>query len=290
MKITLTQEEMHADFGNTYIELKKEYPCWSADLHDRGNILDETKLEQIFCRGLLLWYIRYCIKKHNLAIFNNIGSIYKSFYEVKELISFFEKTKLSIVDEKLRTLLKFDTYQEFMFCDKTDICESFSKYCEKHKLKEHIDILINEKKIYDNNTKNILKPIEKYIYSVLIETQIVRLGIVFQRWKIILEHMCSNIKNKNDEYLKNVYIIDKFLVAIQEMILLHIELFVKHIKQLFENSNQIINFDHNVIYRDVNHYNKIYNNVVSSNYFFIKIKNPELLNEQIIRTINELFN
>jgi hypothetical protein len=290
MSRKLTQEEMNADFGNTYIELKSEYPTWSRDLHEKGHILDEEKLKKIFCRGLLLWYIRYCLKITGLNLFNSTHYNYTSFYEVTTLIRFFNEVKPNIVDSSLIDLLTYENYQMLMLTDKVKPCASFSIYSYMHNLNEHIDKLVTEKQRFDKIFESLFKStqLESFVYSDLIETHIVKLGIVFQRWKIVLEQMCSKSNGKDDQYMRDIYLIDRFLVAIQEMILMHIKMFVQCLKESFNNT-KIEKFQYQDIYKNVKCYKLIYENIISSDVFFKQIKDPENLDNELIKLIESFF-
>lgn len=281
----LTTEEMNADFGMTYSELKNEYPNWSKALHENGNVLETDDLKKIFCRGLLLWYIRYCLKKVGLTAFDNIdNNVYSSYYEIKQLIIFFSEIDKQIVNQKLLDLTQYKSYQELMLTDKTNLCASFKKYIIKHNLAKDVDLLILEKKKYDEIYFNITSGIklEQFIYYELLTTRLVKLGIAFQRWKIILEKMCEYKNNEDDTYLKNIYLIDKFLEILQEMILHEIKTYINKIKKMFGCEINCSN-KKNIIYE------AIFDVLEKSDILIEKVYKPEKICDQVLNIINSFF-
>lgn len=291
MRLILTTEEMNADFGNTYIELKREYPNWSKDLHEKGHILPIDDLQNIFCRGLLLWYIRYCLKHTGLNLFVDMNKKYTSFHEIITLINFFNEINPIIVDQSLIEILKYDCYQSLMLTDKIKPCSSFKDYTIRHNLSNSINKLVNEKTRYEEIHKKICKEksIETFIYDTLICTPIAKLGIAFQRWKIVLEQMCSTSKDKDDMYMRNVYIVDKFLILIQEMILLGVKIYVDKLKYTFMmcdvetyESNKI--FDSNIYSDSV--YLNIFEEIEQSCRLVEQVIDPENINDDLIKLIS----
>lgn len=292
MRLSLTTEEMNADFGNTYVELKSEYPNWAKDLHEKGHTIASDNLQRIFCRGLLLWYIRYCLKQNGLNLFIDINKKYTSFYETIILIKFFNETNPTIVDQSLLLLLKYDCYQSLLLTDKLKPCASFKEYSLKHNLTVHIEKLISEKTKYETMYKTICgeKSIETFIYDNLISTQIIKLGTIFQRWKIVLEQMCSKSKDKDDLYLKNMYLVDKFLIIVQEMILMGVKIYVDILKYTFMTCDietyeaNKINFS--IIYNNNETYKYIFEEIQQSDILMMQVTDPENINADLIKLIN----
>lgn len=290
MRSSLTTEEMNADFGNTYVELKQEYANWAKDLHEKGHILPINDLQKIFCRGLLLWYVRYCLKQTGLNLFVDINKNYTSFYEIITLIKFFNEVNPAIVDQSLIKLLKYDCYQSLMMTDKIKPCGSFKEYSIKHNLVVHIDKLVSEKTQYESMYKTICKEksIETFVYDNLMATPIVKLGIVFQRWKIVLEQMCLKSKDKDDIYAKNIYLVDKFLILVQEMILLGVKIHVDVLKYTFMTCD-IETYEANksnfsMIYNN-DIYGNIFNEIDKSDRLAEQVNDPENVNDDLIKLI-----
>lgn len=287
MQKKLTTEEMNADFGLSYIELKKEYPNWSSDLHEKGHILDIEFLEKIFCRGLLLWYIRYCMKKTSLNLFSNSNIEYNSFYEITSLIKFFGVINPEIISKKLLEVVKHDSYQSLLLTDIVKPCASFKIYLKKHNLISDLNDLTTQKLNCDLTYTNLCKDksLELFIYEVLAETAVVKLGIVFQRWKIVLEQMCIKSKNKDDKFQKKIYIVDNFLSSVQEMIFFAIKTQTEIIKNVL-----ISNDIHKVHVYKINlenlyeHYiyKNIFKEIIKNDLLMHKITDPENLDEMTI--------
>lgn len=294
LKLYLTPYEMNADFGNTYCELKAEYPFWSKDLHEKGNILEEEKLQIIFCRGLLLWYIRHCIGKCGLNLFMHNKCQKYTFFETISLIKFFCEINKNIVDESLLNILKYDSYQSLMLTDKTKLCSSFKEYKLKHNIDCAIQKLINEKdkynKIYEELCCN--KSIESFIYEQLLLTPIVKIGIMFQRWKIVLEKMGDYMEDKDDTYMKKMYLVDKFLTNVQEMILLCVKIHVDLLKYTFM-TNDIETYKINKInFNDMfqnSTYSLIYQNINSCDILINKIIDPENISDEYITLLKSFY-
>jgi hypothetical protein len=181
-----------------------------------------------------LWNIRHCLRKAGLNAFNDIKECTK-FYDFKSIINFFMEVEPDVTNKKLLDIAKYDNYQMLMLTDKKDICASFKDYSVKHLLIDDINTLLTRKEKYNKIYDQICEggnTFEVIVYKHLLETVVVRLGIAFQRWKIILEKMCDSAKEKNDPYMKAVYCVDKLLTNLQEMIMLY----VKHIVNLIKLS------------------------------------------------------
>lgn len=280
--MNLSEEEMNADFGYTYIELKKEYPNWSKDLHENGHILEMSKLKIIFVRGLLLWNIRYCLRSFGLDTFNNNN--HYTFYDAMSLIKFCIVIDNIVVDSRLINLLNYRSYQSLMMTDKINQSPSFATYIKRHNLCTPLNVLIDEKQRYTKLFEET--SLENQIYQKLIETHIVKFGIVFQRWKIVLEKMYDCRKGKDDEYTKKIYLIDKFLVAVQEIILLDVKLETKMITTYF-GCTKIINKKISDYYKP--HHKLIYDNIQCSDSLSQPIENPENICQDLLELIESFF-
>lgn len=116
------------------------------------------------------------------------------------------------------------------------------------------------------------------------------MGIVFQRWKIVLEQMCSKLKDKDNIYMKNVYMIDKFLIILQEMILLGVKIHIDILKYTFV-TNDVETYNQNKIsfsdiYDNNDTYKRMFNEIEKSDILIEKINDPENINDYLIKIIN----
>ena len=99
-------------------------------------------------------------------------------------------------------------------------------------IKYHINNIINKNiSIPHNDIINIINNgLEK-------NGIILKIGIVFQRWKIILEKLDSNVIGKDNIYMNNMYSISKFLDIIQLLIFHHIKFYIKILNDALTQNN-----------------------------------------------------
>jgi hypothetical protein len=204
----LSEKEIQAELGYTYYELKKVYPNWSTELHLYGHIMDKNKLEIIFKKGIMLWYIKY-----------------------------------------------------------------------------HINNIINKNSIIPHND------IINIIYDIIEKKNIIKMGIVFQRWKIILEKIENHILGKNDKYMHNMFAISTFLDIIQLIIYHHIKYYIKIFNDAL-NQNNIDLFD-NILNIDLEFYeNELYFKIlihcINEDSFLNKTyERPESIDFNVMELVNQ---
>jgi hypothetical protein len=198
-KTTLTTNLRNADFGTTYYELAATYPDWAIELHNYGNYLDNEKLEIIATKGIIHWYC-----KHELY---NIDPSYpyfeklNKFYLNPEKIEYYDWIKICKISNKFKINRKiFPSYSFYNPWKFNFLNECFPANRDYHQLIFGKILLIHytEKEI-SNFILAILrkiKPLEFYfekltIINTFIENndEIKKLGIIFQRLKVIVEKM-----------------------------------------------------------------------------------------------------
>lgn len=117
----LTDDEIGADAGATYTELKAEYPDWSNDLHTRGHVMDDRRLGIIFRKGLMLWYIKHHLKQllyydargSNIKLKKKLSELFGEDDALNILVSVLEKTgvpQLGIVFQRWKVVAEFMLY------------------------------------------------------------------------------------------------------------------------------------------------------------------------------------
>lgn len=226
--LPLTRRLREADFGRTYVELKSAYPNWSRDLHGMGNYLSDDKLQLIFDEGLLLWYIKYETVYPNSYVPNSVDSI--TFYEFKSLIKIALRYKIS-VPEELIEIYSYDNYQMVYFRKylinaksiasvKVNECISFKGMIAFEGYHSTIESILEQVKFRTNNilthfSGNFVTGIRDLIIK---HTAVSKLGLVFQRWKVVLEKMSEHVSQMGEEYGKKMYKIDLLLERLQELI------------------------------------------------------------------------
>jgi hypothetical protein len=150
-------------------------------------------------------------------------------------------------------------------------------------IKYHINNMITNsdilKEIYGNEFINI-------IYNEMEKTNIIRLGIVFQRWKIVLEKMTNNIIGKDDTYMKNIYAINILLDHIQTIIYHHIKYLVDGL-YISINKNDYKIFEDRINIQPNFYDEEIYLNILiktldDNSILNKKHENPELINYNIL--------
>lgn len=292
MSIKLTDYEISADLGRNYTELTEIYRDWSFDLHKFGNILSSDKLKIIFSKGLMLWYIQYYLKKNGL--YDNTTKIthIADFYDFYIIMSFLKKINHNILKTFPSVLLQLSDYYNYQIAFIKMKLESyrFMNFIEQNNYNEYlhkISEIINEQ---CNKIKKICedKSLSEFCYSILDNTIVVRLGIVFQRWKIVLEKMNNVAKDKNDEFMKSMYVIDKLLNKIQEIICTYVNDLVNEIINSIEYcyDNKIKLNESPEWITSNGDYIKIIKIMHDDNHFLHK---PQLLENLDLSKINNIF-
>jgi hypothetical protein len=201
----LEQSLIDASFGEDYYLLKSRYPTWGTDLHREGHKMTNEKLTEIFHYGLLWWYIHNCGKVWNAkflemnplclstydikCVFKSIGSVPKGQHAPETVGS---PTDIS---EKIRKQRQFAPGKTVFEC----LCE----YPEKDIVMTYIKTEASKIQV-DPDT--VFKKLMK-------EPILTKLGVFFQRSKIILERM----KATNDN-VSLIYSLDRLNLAAMEII------------------------------------------------------------------------
>lgn len=243
----ITDNEMEADAGRTYRELRDVMPDWAHRLHMSGNMLGPDELKTIFEKGLLLWYIKYFTAMPLRLLSVNDWSMDKiTFYEFKKNCELAVELKYKL-PYGLDDLYHSNSYQQFMLTNGFEHLSTHSYLIGTGLIKQYVKVLkfltvrrdtlvgnligagnefkIDPKKLRDNPT---ITPNAILESIVLADPFISHLGIVFQRWKIVVEKLLNMSgtslyfsETKEKELNKSIIVLDRILTRIQEMIFYH---------------------------------------------------------------------
>jgi hypothetical protein len=188
----LEQYLIDASFGEDYYLLKSRYPTWGTDLHREGHKMNNEKLAEIFHYGLLWWYIHNCGKVWNAKYLeSNLNSL--STYDIKSVLN--NVALPTDISEKIRKQRKFAPAKSVYHC----LCD----YPEK-------DIVLTY--IKTEAAKIQIDP-ETVFKKLMEEPILTKLGVFFQRSKIILERMKAS-----DDNIGLIYSLDRLNLAVMEII------------------------------------------------------------------------
>ena len=237
----LTDDMRGAEFGRTYHELKGIYPNWAQELHDQGHVLDNDKLQTIFNEGLLLWYIKKeCAPMHTTAQIN-INTI--KYYDFKGLLVIarkfgidvpatlvpfenfgsFQQYKSSLymyMGIKLRHGEHYD-YMSFASLARTELLDDLTQLVTS--IQEHCT------NIMEHFGGDVIRGIQQLVIA---HTELPKLGLIFQRFKVVLEKI-EKLDVRTEEHVANMYKIDKLLELLQELM-------VSRIRRIVEGAENVI--------------------------------------------------
>ena len=225
----LTEYNRNASLGRDYKELFMNYPNWSYDLHAHGNTIDNSKLNQIAKEGLMFWYLQNEIN-YDIS-YDYIGRINKICGNLESL-SYYDFIHLTVDLNKNPNNLKLEKgNSKFMFLSKyfpsgrtpSKINQNLQRYCtkpfyyfvfekvfcnDKASMKEFFESIKND--LYEIpiiRSKLLFGLFERY-------PEIETWGIIFQKFKVILEKISYSKKYE----ISKIYKIDKFVDKIQQHI------------------------------------------------------------------------
>lgn len=232
--LPLSDYNRRASLGNDYNELKIMYPDWSNDLHKYGHYLTNDKLELIATEGIIRWYLKESTPFD--IDYNYFDILY--FYENPEKISYYDMIamiKMSKMNgiECFMDDLKYNTKYEFMIKNKIDsiyFTRKFGYYLCQNYDKQSIITFV--KKLYSSIRfrRDYFMMGSFYEYFLYTYPHIKKWGIIFQKYKIILEKI--TILNH-----QNIYKTDMFVENIQQYIY---TLIIKYIENFMISDKSII--------------------------------------------------
>ncbi len=252
----------HASLGDDYYILNRDYPNWSNDLHQKGNILDNDILENIAVNGIIHWYHTY----HTMI------DIDYNYYE-KLLVFIYSPYSISFNDNIiLNKLAVFANIEPIIHINHktkhyellTINDEIFNKYSilpwSDYLIdmvgKEKLSIFLNKLLLYIE--KNYIWFEDSWLISFIKKYPIIKkMGIIFQRFKIVLEKI-KNISHPD------IYKLDSFVETIQTLIY---SLCIQYIDN-FKNMNiELINIkldwiDNEYFYQSIIPNNFEYNKII----------------------------
>lgn len=244
----ISDKEMEADSGRTYTELFHIMPDWGNRLHRAGNMLAPQELKTIFVQGLLLWYVKYFTGlPTQLLRFteSRIQEIVKSprFFEFKQNCALAMQLGFRVSD-RMQGFYILDNYQNVLErCGYRYL--STAEYLNGTGLikeyKDMIRFIVKERGALIGNLieagngfelddskidrLEIISPNQMLQKVQDTDPFIVQLGIVFQRWKVVLEkliRLCEIVEFRKDsrrqEIGRAIVVVDRILTRIQELI------------------------------------------------------------------------
>ena len=223
----LNEHNRNASLGHDYHELLMNYPNWSHDLHVNGNVLDNDNLKQIANQGLIFWYLQnevpynlhFEYSKRINSICENIREI--SYYDFLNLIVKLNKLPTTKISQDIEET-KFKFLQKYFRCGRARN-HRFEKYCVSKFYLFLLEEIFNNS---EDNMKEYFLSIKKEIDEIpILRSRIIiglferypeieLWGIIFQKFKVILEKISHSKKYEIDK----IYKIDKFVDMIQQHI------------------------------------------------------------------------
>lgn len=247
--LKLSTNIYEASMGNEYFELRENLEDWGYKLHEHGLNLSVSDMELIFKFGIMDWYILEITKIHRILLkfktyITNVknGNIRIVFYDFKELMILYSNIDQDVrpqIPKELSTLILAKNYQIFLK-DNGWNHPSFHQHLFKERIMNSylnfvqlvIDSIYKNVKYIDNTkiVSNVLNI--EYLRNAVLNDDLRKLGIVFQRWKIIVEKMggiCQKFETdktmtteRKERIYSNFLIIDRLTTRIQELIYLMI--------------------------------------------------------------------
>ncbi len=221
--LTLDKYNRNASLGVDYYKLNNYYNSfseynWSKELHANGHIMDINKLEEIAVYGIISWYIEQYVA---FDIYYNYNERLEHFIDNPKNIGFYDWVKINKLSESINiksilTTKNNSKHTELLFEYNYDSLRKYACLSWGSFLLDKIgyDKLISFLKLlfeYVNNNNFLNVP----FYDLFLERypEIKKIGIIFQRLKIVLE------KNKEfDISIENIYKLDSYVDYYQTII------------------------------------------------------------------------
>jgi|SaaInlStandDraft_7_1057024.scaffolds.fasta_scaffold00345_13 hypothetical protein len=252
--LPLSEQNRRASLGHDYKDLKIIYPEWSYDLHKYGHHLINEKLELIATEGIIRWYLKENTPFDIDYNYNNIMYFYKNPEQISynDMISIQQIGKLNYI-ECFMPELEYETKYIYFIKNKIDNIYFLHKFgfylCNIYDKQNIIKYIKN---VYDSiKTRQIFFMYGSY-YNYFIKTypNVKNWGIIFQKYKVILEQI-SNYQHpdiyKVDifveniqqyiytliiKYIENFMIIEKNIIIIKDQEKLNNDKYLKYYKDL----------------------------------------------------------
>lgn len=250
--ITLQDSEYEASLGKDYTYLNNINPSWANKLHAYGHIMPESELCEIFKNGLLTWYCIHHINTYKILLRQVTYPI--QFHDAVRHI----KLHIYLIQgpnsdrDKLIHILDYPNYQIMMHAKNWTIPSSFHIYLELYNLLYTYNQLVLELKTYIKPEMHDILHQNKCV-DILFQksemTYIMKLGLSFMRWKIVVEKV-SKLCKLYPELCENLIIYDRFTTRIQEMLCIEVQILVEKylgIVQVFTLSCEIYTIICNMI-------------------------------------------
>jgi hypothetical protein len=244
----LDPNEYEASLGRDYIRLKGEMPDWGYRLHVHGLHLPMEDMDIIFKYGLLSWYVEHFLGHYRTAL--RLRSYYDDvvsekrrvrFYDLIEFLKFYAELEPRLqrpLSQEIEFLKPFKNYQ-LLLKGSGWKHRSFHLYLENEKRMEmYLEFIQNLiEAIEQSNDYDVLSEVHQThqkitdtetIREMIYSDDLKRLGIIFQRWKIVVEkisNVCARFEtddtftvNQKEMIYENMLFYDRFTSRVQEMI------------------------------------------------------------------------
>lgn len=254
----------NASLGNDYYRLNRDYPRWSNDLHEQGNILNNNNLENIAVNGIIHWYHT----NHTMI------DIDYNYYEKLLFFTYSPSTITfndNIILNKLANIANIEPIINLEHNTKhiellTYDASIFKKYAILPWGHFLIDIVGMDKlnmflqKLLSYVEQNYIWFEESWLVAFIKKYPIIKnLGIIFQKFKIVLEKIQKN--NHPD-----IYKLDLFVDMIQTLIYSLSLNYIDNFKNMNTDIIHIKNIDwidNEYFYKPIIHTDFKYNNILS---------------------------
>lgn len=220
--LTLDKYNRNASLGADYYKLNNYYNSfseynWANELHANGHIMDSDKLEEIAVYGIISWYIEKNVK---FDIYYNYNERLEYFIDNPKEIGYYDWVKINKLSESINIepILKNKTDSKHLelLSYNYEILKKYAMLSWGSFLLDKIGydkLLIYLNDLYKYIKKNNF--LSESFYDLFLERypEIKKIGIIFQRLKIVLE------KNKEfDISLENIYKLDRYVDYYQTII------------------------------------------------------------------------
>ncbi len=244
--LPLDKYNRNASLGAEYYKLNNYYPKWGVRLHSEGHIMDTKELEEIAVYGIISWYIETNI---NFDIYYNYYERLEYFINFPKEIGYYDWVKINKLSESINitTILKTTNNTKHMelLTYKIDVFKKYAMLSWGNFIIDNIgyDELISFMKLLYDYVKNNYF-LSKSFYDLFLENypEIKKVGIIYQRLKIILE------KTKdNNISIENIYKLDKIVDNYQTIIYSLCMNYVNNYKNNININKIIININENLM-------------------------------------------
>ncbi len=257
--LPLDKYNRDASLGADYYKLKSYNPKWGTELHNNGHIMEINELEEIAVYGIISWYIEQNV---TFDIYYNYNERLEHFINFPKEIGYYDWIKINTLAESINinTILNTTNNTKHMelLTYKIDVFKKYAMLSWGNFIIDTIgyDELISFLKLLYNYVKNNYF-FSKSFYDLFLENypEIKKIGIIYQRLKIVLE------KTKNNNIsIENIYKLDKIVDYYQTIIY---SLCITYVDNYKNNNINSININIIIDENLMNPFYEINNDIIS---------------------------